>query len=87
MKLLDIVALTEDEPDKGLRRGQVGAIVETLASGSSRLSSATWRGGRMPRLACLKVISWFFTTSRPRPWLNRIFGFRDKSGIVAAVDE
>ena len=33
MKLLDIVALTEDEPDKGLRRGQVGTIVETLASG------------------------------------------------------
>jgi hypothetical protein len=33
MKLLDIVALTEDEPEKGLRRGQVGTIVETLASG------------------------------------------------------
>ncbi len=33
MKLLDIVALTEDEPEKGLRRGQVGTIVEMLASG------------------------------------------------------
>ncbi len=33
MKLLDVVALTEDEPEKGLRRGQVGTIVETLASG------------------------------------------------------
>jgi hypothetical protein len=33
MKVLDVVALTEDEPEKGLRRGQVGTIVETLASG------------------------------------------------------
>ena len=33
MKLLDVVALTEDEPEKRLRRGQVGTIVETLASG------------------------------------------------------
>ena len=33
MKLLDVVALTEDVPEKGLRRGQVGTIAETLASG------------------------------------------------------
>ncbi len=33
MKLLNVVALTQDEPGKGLRRGQVGTIVETLASG------------------------------------------------------
>ena len=33
MKLLDVVALTEDETEKGLRRGQVGTIIETLASG------------------------------------------------------
>jgi hypothetical protein len=33
MKLLDVVALTQDEPEKGLRQGQVGTIVETLASG------------------------------------------------------
>jgi len=31
MKLLDVVALIEDVPEKGLRRGQVGTIVETLA--------------------------------------------------------
>jgi hypothetical protein len=31
--LLDVVALTEDLPDRGLRRGQVGTIVELLASG------------------------------------------------------
>jgi hypothetical protein len=32
-ELLDVVALTEDRPDVGLVRGQVGTIVETLAPG------------------------------------------------------
>ena len=31
MNLLDVVALTEDLPQKGLRKGQVGTIVEQLA--------------------------------------------------------
>jgi len=31
MKLLDVVALTEDLPKKRLRRGQVGTIIELLA--------------------------------------------------------
>lgn len=30
-KLIDVVALLEDIPDHGLRRGQVGTIVEELA--------------------------------------------------------
>lgn len=33
MKLLDVVALTEDMPEKHLQRGQEGTIVEILASG------------------------------------------------------
>ena len=33
VNLLDVVALTEDWPDKGLLRGQVGTVVETLAPG------------------------------------------------------
>jgi hypothetical protein len=33
LKLLDVIALTEDLPERGLRRGQVGTIVETLAPG------------------------------------------------------
>ena len=32
-KLLDVVALLEDLPGKGLVRGQVGTIVERLAPG------------------------------------------------------
>jgi hypothetical protein len=31
IKLLDVVALTEDIPHEGLYRGQVGTVVEILA--------------------------------------------------------
>lgn len=31
LQLLDVIALTEDLPTRGLRRGQVGTIVELLA--------------------------------------------------------
>lgn len=30
IKLLDVVALTEDLPERGLSRGQVGTVVEKL---------------------------------------------------------
>ncbi len=33
IKLLDVVALTEDIPEQNLRRGEVGTIVEILAPG------------------------------------------------------
>ncbi len=31
IQLLDVVALTEDVPERQLRRGQVGTVVEVLA--------------------------------------------------------
>jgi hypothetical protein len=31
IQLLDVVALTEDLPERGLSRGQVGTVVENLA--------------------------------------------------------
>jgi hypothetical protein len=31
IQLLDVIALTEDLPSHGLRRGQVGTVVEALA--------------------------------------------------------
>ena len=31
IRLLDVVALTEDMPERGLGRGQVGTVVEALA--------------------------------------------------------
>ena len=33
VQILDVVALTDDLPDRGLRRGQVGTVVEQLAPG------------------------------------------------------
>jgi hypothetical protein len=33
ISLLDVVALTENLPDRGLQRGQVGTVVELLAPG------------------------------------------------------
>jgi hypothetical protein len=33
IQLLDVVALMEDVPTSGLRRGQVGTVVEELAPG------------------------------------------------------
>jgi len=33
MKTLEVVALTRDVPEKHLRRGQVGTVVETLEAG------------------------------------------------------
>ena len=33
ISLLDVVALTEDIPDRGLLRGQVGTVVESLGPG------------------------------------------------------
>jgi hypothetical protein len=34
IRLLDVVALTVDRPEKGLIRGQVGAVVEVLSRGA-----------------------------------------------------
>ena len=31
VEMLDVVAVTEDVPQRGLRRGQVGTVVEVLA--------------------------------------------------------
>ena len=33
IRVLNVVALTEDVPNRGLQRGQVGTVVETLGSG------------------------------------------------------
>jgi hypothetical protein len=33
IQLLDVIALTDDLPERGLRRGQVGTVVELLRPG------------------------------------------------------
>lgn len=37
IRVLDVVALTEDIPDCGLLRGQVGTVVEALGPGVSEV--------------------------------------------------
>lgn len=44
MKELDVVALTEDLREKGLRRGQVGTLVESLAPGVYEVEFADTEG-------------------------------------------
>lgn len=46
IKLLDVVALTEDVPECDLRRGQVGTVVEVLAGGSAFEVEFSDRDGR-----------------------------------------
>ena len=46
MKLLDIVALTEDLPEQNLWRGQVGTVVEILAGGEAYEVEFCDRDGR-----------------------------------------
>jgi Domain of unknown function (DUF4926) len=53
MKLLDVVALLDDVPEKALRRGQVGTIVEVLAPGVfevefSDLEGRTYASAALP---------------------------------------
>lgn len=51
IKLLDVVALTEDLPERGLRRGQVGTVVEILADGVFEVEFADSRGVTYAMLA------------------------------------
>lgn len=44
MKTLEVVALTNDVPEKHLRRGQVGTIVEILAPGVAEVEFSDLEG-------------------------------------------
>lgn len=49
--LLDVVALTADRPDKGLRRGQVGTVVEVLSAGVFEVEFSDDHGHTYAQLA------------------------------------
>lgn len=51
MKLLDVVALIDDVTEKGLRRGQVGTIVEALAPGVFEVEFSDLEGRSYASLA------------------------------------
>ena len=61
MKLLDVVALTEDLPEKGLTKGQVGTIVEQLAADVyevefSGLDGKTYATAAVPTARLIRLI-------------------------------
>jgi hypothetical protein len=51
IQLLDVVALTADLPDKGLLRGQVGTIVETVSPGVFEIEFSDDQGRAYAQLA------------------------------------
>ncbi len=51
IQLLDVVALTADLPDKGLLRGQVGTVVETLSPGVFEVEFSDDQGRAYAQLA------------------------------------
>jgi hypothetical protein len=51
IQLLDVVALTADLPEKGLLRGQVGTVVESLAPGVFEVEFSDDEGRTYAQLA------------------------------------
>lgn len=51
LQLLDVVALTTDLPDKGLLRGQVGTVVESLSPGVFEVEFSDDQGRTYAQLA------------------------------------
>jgi uncharacterized protein DUF4926 len=65
IKLLDVVALTGDLPAKGLRRGPVGTVVETLASGVFEVEFCD-KGGRTYAMATVPARQLLLLVYEPR---------------------
>ena len=53
-KLLDVIALLEDLPQRGLRRGQVGTVVEVLEPGVYEVEFSD-HAGKMYAMAALRA--------------------------------
>jgi hypothetical protein len=51
IRLLDVVALTADLPDRSLFRGQVGTVVETLSPGVFEVEFSDDQGHSYAQLA------------------------------------
>lgn len=64
IQLLDVVALMGDLPDRGLLRGQVGTVVETLVQGVYEIEFSDDQGKTYASLA-LKVDQLLILHHRP----------------------
>ncbi len=82
---LDIVALTEELPEKGLARGQVGTVVETLAPDVFEVEFSD-NDGRTYAMQVLRRSTSGLTLSPGRHGVNphRRGRIRDRDGGVKA---
>ncbi len=69
-KLLDVVTLLEDLPARGLRRGQVGTIVDILANGQAfEVEFADQKGRTLESLGLRpdQLMPLYFDLAKPNP--------------------
>ena len=55
IKVLDVVAVTEDAPDYGLRRGEVGTVVERWKDGAFEVEFSNDSGRLMLLRLCAQT--------------------------------
>lgn len=78
MKLYDLVALLEDLPQQGLKRGQVGTLVEEWESGVYEVEFADTNGVAYTMVALpsdqLMMLYWHpqKTDCKSRAWMSKI---------------
>jgi hypothetical protein len=65
-KLLDVVALTDDLPERGLSRGQVGTLVEQLGTETFEVEFCDDEGRMYASLVLSTEQLWCCTISRCR---------------------
>ena len=65
IKLLDVVALTQDIPEHNLKRGEVGTVVEILANGEAFEVEFSDDNGQMYK--CLSFLASQFSVLPPEP--------------------
>lgn len=67
IRVLDVVALVDDIPERGLRRGQVGTVVEALAPDVFEIEFCNDEGRTYGSLALRTDNSSVFITNPSRP--------------------
>ncbi len=65
IKLLDVVALTEDIPEHNLKRGEVGTVVEILADGEAYEVEFSDENGQMHK--CTSFLASQLTVLQEKP--------------------
>ena len=85
IQLLDVVALTADLPDKGLFRGHVGTVVESLAPGVFEVEFSDDQEHAYAQLALrenqLLVLHYQGSSNGSRSSNGEVLKGRERSGV------